>query len=98
MEFKYDGGGLAKGGDVDLFYDGKLAGKGRVEQTQPMGYSADEGCDIGTDTGSPVSPDYSAGGYKFNGKIVGVQIELGDDSHDHLVTPEDRFKVAMARQ
>ncbi len=98
MEFKYDGGGLAKGGDVSLFYDGKLAGKGRVEQTQPMGYSADEGCDIGTDTGSPVSPDYSAGGYKFNGKIVGVQIELGDDSQDHLVTPEDRFKVAMARQ
>ena len=38
MEFKYDGGGLAKGGDVTLYYDGKAVGKGRVEQTQPMGY------------------------------------------------------------
>ena len=37
MEFKYDGGGLAKGGDVTLYYDGKAVGSGRVEQTQPMG-------------------------------------------------------------
>ena len=37
MEFTYDGGGLAKGGDVTLYYDGKSVGKGRVEQTQPMG-------------------------------------------------------------
>ncbi len=36
MEFKYDGGGLAKGGDVTLYYDGKAVGTGRVEQTQPM--------------------------------------------------------------
>ncbi len=26
MEFAYDGGGLAKGGDVTLFYDGKQSG------------------------------------------------------------------------
>ncbi len=48
MEFKYDGGGLAKGGDVTLFYDGKAVGTGRVEQTIPMGYSADEACDVGS--------------------------------------------------
>ena len=58
MEFKYDGGGLAKGGDVTLYYDGAAVGKGRVDQTQPMGYSADEACDVGSDTGSPASPDY----------------------------------------
>jgi hypothetical protein len=28
MEFKYDGGGLAKGGDVTLYYDGEAVGKG----------------------------------------------------------------------
>ena len=28
MEFAYDGGGLAKGGDVTLYYDGKAVGKG----------------------------------------------------------------------
>jgi hypothetical protein len=42
MEFKYDGGGLAKGGDVTLYYDGEAVGKGRVERSQPMGYSANE--------------------------------------------------------
>ena len=30
MEFAYDGGGLAKGGDVTLFHDGTLVGTGRV--------------------------------------------------------------------
>ena len=60
MEFKYDGGGLAKGGDVTLYYDGKAVGSGRVERTEPMGYSADEACDVGSDSGSPASPDYGA--------------------------------------
>ena len=27
---------------MTLYYDGKAVGKGRVDQTQPMGYSADE--------------------------------------------------------
>lgn len=55
MQFAYDGGGLAKGGDVTLYYDGQAAGKGRVEMTRPMAYSADEACDVGTDAGSPAS-------------------------------------------
>jgi arylsulfatase A-like enzyme len=98
MEFKYDGGGLAKGGDVTLYYDGKAVGKGRVEQSQPMGYSADEACDVGADSGSPASPDYGTTGNAFNGDIAWVQIDVGDDSHDHLIRPEDRFNLAMARQ
>ena len=32
MEFKYDGGGLGKGGIVSLYLDGKKDGEGRVEQ------------------------------------------------------------------
>ena len=98
MEFKYDGGGLAKGGDVTLYYDGKAVGKGRVERSQPMGYSADEACDVGSDTGSPASPDYGPSGNAFTGAIEWVQIDLGDDDHNHLITAEDRFKIAMARQ
>lgn len=98
MEFKYDGGGLAKGGDVTLYYDGKAVGKGRVDKTQPMGYSADEAADVGADTGSPASPDYGPTGNAFNGNIAWVQIDLGDDDHDHLITAEDRFRIAMARQ
>ena len=47
MEFTYDGGGIGKGGDVTLYYDGKAVGKGRVDKTQPMAFSADEACDVG---------------------------------------------------
>ena len=32
MEFAYDGGGLAKGGDVTLYYDGTAVGTGRVDR------------------------------------------------------------------
>ena len=31
VEFAYDGGGLGKGGDVTLYYDGRSVGSGRVE-------------------------------------------------------------------
>ena len=98
MEFNYDGAGLGKGGDVTLYHDGKPVGQGRVERTQPMIYSADEACDVGADTGSPASPDYGPTGNKFSGQIDWVQIDIGDDSQDHLIKPEDRLTVAMARQ
>ena len=98
MEFAYDGGGLAKGGDVTLYHDGQPVGQGRVERTQPMGYSADEACDVGADSGSPASPDYGPTGNAFTGSIEWVQIDIGDDSHDHLISPEDRLNLAMARQ
>jgi arylsulfatase A-like enzyme len=98
MEFKYDGGGLAKGGDVTLYYDGKAVGKGRVDKTQPMGFSADEACDVGADSGSPASPDYGPQGNTFDGEILWVQIDIGSDNHDHLISAEERFQVAMARQ
>jgi arylsulfatase A-like enzyme len=98
MEFAYDGGGLGLGGDVTLYYDGSAVGKGRVEKTQPLAYSADESCDVGADAGSPASPDYGPTGNKFSGEIEWVQIDVGDDNHDHLIQPEDRFNIAMARQ
>ena len=98
MEFKYDGGGLAKGGDVTLYYDGTAVGNGRVEKSEPMAFSADEACDVGADTGSPASPDYGPTGNKFSGQIDWVQLDIGDDSHDHLINAEDLFKIAMSRQ
>jgi hypothetical protein len=98
MEFAYDGGGLAKGGNVTLYYDGKAVGTGRVDITIPMGFSADEACDVGSDTGSPASPDYGPSGNKFTGQIDWVQIDLGEDNHDHLITPQDRLSLAMGKQ
>jgi arylsulfatase len=98
MEFKYDGGGLGKGGTVSLFVDGKKDGEGRLEKTIPMLYSCDETCDIGKECGSPVSPDYGPTGNEFSGEVNWVQIDLEGDDHDHLITPEERFKLAMVRQ
>jgi arylsulfatase A-like enzyme len=98
MEFAYDGGGLAKGGNVTLFYDGRAVGEGRVEATQAMIFSADETTDIGDDFGMPVSSDYTAESSRFNGKIELVQIDVGEDSHDHLVDPQELIRVAMSRQ
>ena len=97
MEFAYDGGGLAKGGRVGLFVDGQKVGEGRVDVTEPMIFSADETCDVGKDTGSPVSPDYGPGN-AFNGKVDWVQIDLATDDHGHLLEPEQRMKLAIARQ
>ena len=98
MEFKYDGGGLAKGGVVSLYTDGTKTGEGRVEMTVPMAFSADETCDVGMEGGSPVSTDYGPTGNAFTGEVNWVQIDLEKDDHDHLITPEERFQIAMARQ
>ena len=98
MEFAYDGGGLAKGGDVTLFYDGDNAGSGRVEMTEPMIFSADETTDIGYESGTTVSPDYTAATSHFTGRINWVQLDVGVDDNDHFISPEERLRVALARQ
>jgi len=100
MEFGYDGGGLGKGGDVALFVDGEPAGSGRVESTIPMIFSADETTDLGEDTGTSVSDDYAPHHSSFNGKVKWVQIDLDEaaEDNDHLISPEERLRIAMSRQ
>ena len=100
MEFAYDGGGLAKGGAVRLFVDGNQVGAGRVEGTEPMVFSGDETADVGRDTGSAVSDDYRSEASVFNGTVSWVQIDIdaAAEDLDHLITPEERFRIAMARQ
>ena len=100
MEFDYDGGGLGKGGAVALYIDGTKTGEGRVEGTVPMIYSADETCDIGSDTASAVSADYTPEGSHFTGTVEWVQIDIAEAAEDldHLITPEERLKIAMTKQ
>jgi arylsulfatase len=98
MEFAYDGGGLAKGGNVTLYYDGRPVGAGRVAMTQAIIFSADETTDIGYESGTPVSPEYTTQDSKFNGKIHWVQLDAGVDDNDHFIDPEERLRIAMARQ
>jgi arylsulfatase A-like enzyme len=98
MEFEYDGGGFAKGGDVSLFCDGEKVGEGRVEATQPFIFSADEGLDIGLETGTAVAPECDVDSSQFTGDIRWIQLQLGHDDHTHLLAPEDHLNVLMGRQ
>ncbi len=98
MEFAYDGGGLAKGGTVSLYIDDDKVGDGRVDTSQPMIFSADETTDVGRETGSVVTSDYGVTGNAFTGEINWIRIDTGEDSHDHLISTQDRYRVAMAKQ
>jgi arylsulfatase A-like enzyme len=97
-EFAYDGGGLAKGGTVSLYVDGAKVGEGRVGATEPMVFSGDETTDVGSDRATPVSDDYGPKTSAFSGRVRWVQIDLDVDDHDHLISPEERLRIAMARQ
>jgi arylsulfatase A-like enzyme len=99
-EFAYDGGGLGKGGQVTLYIDGHSVGEGRVEGTVPMIFSADETADVGSDTASAVSDDYSGEASVFTGTVDWVQIDVDEaaENLDHLIAPEERLHIAMARQ
>lgn len=100
MEFDYDGGGMSKGGTVTLFHDGTEVGKGRVELTQGVIFSADETTDVGYESGTAVTPDYTAHTSKFSGTVNWVRIDLGEDAKDadHYLDPDERFRIAVARQ
>jgi arylsulfatase len=100
MEFAYDGGGLAKGGTITLYVDGDRVGEGRVEATVPLIFSGDETCDVGSDTASSVAADYTPETSHFNGKIEWVQIDIDEAAEDldHVISPEERLRIAMARQ
>ncbi|MGY8705551.1 hypothetical protein RAD16_07365 [Bradyrhizobium sp. 18BD] len=80
VEFKYDGGGVAKGGAVTLYVNDKKVGEGRVEKTILGRFSADETFDIGVDTGSPVSDNYASPN-PYAGKLRKVEIRLGPVNH-----------------
>jgi arylsulfatase A-like enzyme len=75
FDFKYDGGGLGKGGFGTLSVDGKKAGEGRFARTLPFRMSLDETLDIGEDTGTAVSSDYEVP-FHFTGTLKKVVIHL----------------------
>lgn len=99
MEFAYAGGGLGKGGKVTLYINGKAEGTGSVPMTNAFVFSTDDGCDVGEDSGAPVSPDYGAVGNGFNGTVRGVLLSIDDDPNnaDHLVNPEDAMRAIFGR-
>ncbi len=77
-DFKYDGGGIGKGGTGTMLVDGKKVGEGKIERTLAFRLSLDETLDCGEDTGTPISEDYLAKmPFTFTGEIKKVVIELG---------------------
>jgi arylsulfatase len=100
MEFAYAGPGLGKGGKVTLYIDGRQVGEGDIAATLQTVFSADDGLDVGEDSGAPVSPDYGPAGNRFNGTVKGVQLAIAEaaDAADHMVEPKAAVMVAMARQ
>jgi arylsulfatase len=76
FEFAYDGGGLGKGGTGTILVNGAKVAEGRIDRTQGMIFSADEGADVGQDGETPVSDDYKEKDNKFTGKIHQVTIDI----------------------
>lgn len=95
MVFDYDGGGVAKGGDVHLLLGDRPIGSGRVERTQPLPFASDEPFEIGRDEGSAVTPDYTL--HVFDGEVNWVELEIpeGAPDNDAEVPIEERLRAAM---
>jgi len=62
--------------EVTLKVNGREVAKGQVPVSAPLGFTANDCLDIGTDLGSPVSLDYyDAAPFKFNGKINEMHVK-----------------------
>jgi arylsulfatase len=99
FDFKYDGGGLGKGGVGTLLVDGKKVATGRIERTLAFRLSLDETLDCGEDTGTPISEDYRVP-FKFTGTLAKVVIDLTPDklsAEDDQKLKEGQAAISMAR-
>jgi hypothetical protein len=85
---------------VTLYLDGEQLAKGELAATVPPIFSGDETTDLGQDTPSPVAADCSGDESIFNGTVNWVQLDIDEAAEDldHLISPEERLRVAMARQ
>lgn len=80
LVFDYDGGGLGKGGKATLLVNGKSVAEGRIDNTEALMFSADEGADVGQDSQSPVAKGVGDGAEetRFTGKIRKIVVEVKD--------------------
>src|SRR3712207_7742398 len=87
-EFAYDGGGLAKGGTVTLYYDGEQTGQGRLAATAPIGFSPNETAGIGHELGTTVLPGTAPADTVFNGTISWVRLTTGQPDNSDMRSEE----------
>ncbi len=76
FQFKYDGGGVGKGGTALFIVNDQKVAEGRIERTEPFIFSADETEDVGEDLGTPVTDDYKQGDNKFTGIIEKITLAV----------------------
>ncbi|MCP4380783.1 MAG: sulfatase-like hydrolase/transferase, partial [Hyphomicrobiales bacterium] len=77
FEFEYEGDGMGKGGNGTLYVNDSVVGKGRIERTQPIIFSADETADVGIDLATPVVETIGAeAASRFTGTINRVVVEV----------------------
>ena len=97
VDFKYDGGGIGKGGTVSLFVNDQKVGEGRMDKSVPSRFGS-ETFDVGMDNGSPVSDSYRPP-FAYAGTIKKVEIHLGPSNlsaSDHNDVRMAGRKAAMA--
>ena len=77
MEFAADEAKPATGGEVTLYIDDRPVGKGRMDHTVPIRFSAYAGMDIGRDNGGVVDLSYEdRKPFAFTGTIKKVVFDL----------------------
>ena len=81
-------------GTVTLFLNGEQVGDVEVPRTNPLAYAVAEGLEIGSDSTSPVWPEYRPP-FSFTGKIKKVELRLGGEP---FVDPEGQARIAQYRQ
>jgi arylsulfatase len=102
IDFKYDGGGIGKGGTGTLLVDGNQVAQGVIPQTLMVRFSLDETFDVGEDTGTPVVEDYADKmPFPFSGTLKKVIVvlepeKLTDEERKRLL--EEQAKASMAVQ
>lgn len=101
FDFKYDGGGIGKGGNGSLQVDGKEVATGRIAHTVPIRFSLDESFDVGMDTGTAILDEYEARmPYAFTGTLKNVKIHLGEEKlslEDQKELEKLKYEVAHIR-
>jgi arylsulfatase len=96
FDFKYDGGGIGKGGRGTLSVDGKRVARAQIDRTVCCRFSLDETFDVGIDIGSPVIEDYATKmPFEFDGTLEKVVIQLSESKLK--ASHEKALKEAKAR-
>lgn len=75
FDFDYDGGGANRGGLIRISVNSQEVARGRVEHTISKLPEMTETFDVGFDTGTTVSDEYTNQG-RFNGLIRKVQVDV----------------------